>query len=303
MARMEHITVQQLKQGRVPRFHWHSLYPNIYPTMPLDFDNTLSYIEQIGLLYAKMNELLRIVAKMLEEFYDYADDLFEAIVNIYNEIVDMYNEINEIYEDIKLIEGNITNIYNDIKDIYQNIQEIYNNILDVLGNRYVTLNPSTDYDTFYYNDWYSDVGYQLVNIIEGPTQINIAFTGSVQTGTRPKNDNLLANTQFRHTSTVAEVPRSAIYSIRFKGEYSSWNDYTLRNITENTGIWNVRPVSARASWEATCVINRSDYDSGKFIVSAVSYADGYNTQFSQYGIDGLYAADINLRVNATLIKP
>lgn len=310
MAKMQHITVQQLKQGRVPRFHWHSLYPNIYPTMPLDFDNTLSYIEQIGLLYAKMNELLRIVAKMLEEFYDYADDLFEAIVNIYNQIVDMYNEILEIYEDIKNIHGDINNIYGDInniytdiKNIYEDIQNIYNSWLDISMSNYKILTPGTDYDTTFFNRWTSPNGQVQVGIIDSFDRVTIQFSSPNNADTfRLSNPDVIENVSLRHTTPIADARASILYLITFKGEYAYLNTSNFQQQNESSGIWNLSPSSTRASWQAITNITRLTDSYTGYLLNVVSYADGYNTQFNVYDVLTLPCVSANLVKNFTVLK-
>lgn len=196
--------------------------------------------------------------------------------------------------------------------LWEEIRNLYELINAISGGNYSYLTPGTDYTCTMWNSWYTDSTYVRVGYIETTSQVNLLIQSPLSASQgwpayyfRLYNEDIIANnvTQ-RHAESAADIPLSWIYSINFAGDYSGWNDLAFRNTTPTaSGIWNLTPVAERLSWQANCPLsNNVTGTSSKLTCSIAQYADGYNTQFTQYGLDSIRAAGINLDASCILFK-
>lgn len=198
--------------------------------------------------------------------------------------------------------------------IWKEIENIYK-ILDSLtgGATYRTMTPGVDYDTTFFNKWYTPSGNVRVRYIEtnGYYEVVMDSPTSSEQAYRLYHDGLIAaNVRMRHSDSVEDEPTSRIYGVNFKGKFSGLQNMTLRSTTVNTtGIWNLRPAAIRAAWDASCNIIHNN--SGcKALVTWGSYADGYNQQLNISAYTSLPAwtgevacsGGANLTVSMLMIK-
>lgn len=202
-------------------------------------------------------------------------------------------------------------------------------INSVISGRYNTLTLNKDYKIYWYGKFFAgsdddgmissipsdrgtvNVGVQLTSDSHGEVSgAAIRFQTYEGIGQAVKYAGNLADTSnfmFRHTQTYVECPQSRIFRIEFIGDYDYLNDYSFVSTTSSaTGIWNLANssgVAFGASWQANCTVQKSIVDNQRgYMVSAIQYADGYNTQLTHYGM-GIYVADhLNIVVTGNLQK-
>lgn len=166
--------------------------------------------------------------------------------------------------------------------IWKEIENIYK-ILDSLtgGATYRTMTPGVDYDTTFFNGWYTTSGNVRVRYIETNGYFEVIMDSPTSSDQiyRLYHDGLIAaNVRMRHSSSVEEEPTSRIFGVNFKGNFSDLQDMTMRS-QGGGGIWNLRPSAVRVAWDANCSIVNNN--SGcKALVTWGSYADGYNQQLN-----------------------
>lgn len=176
-------------------------------------------------------------------------------------------------------------------------------IQDGLAGQYTRLIKGTDYDITWFNGFNSEgtTGDIYVGIIVSGNRAQLRMSSGPAENLRLRNARLI-DVDLAHHLPIDESPKSRIYGIKFKGEYAYLNDYTyIPGSVHSTGIWNIRPASLRAAWQAT-MWEYPDAQGYKVIVGIASYADGYNDQFSVFGDDSIYMNAGNHLIDATLLK-
>lgn len=191
---------------------------------------------------------------------------------------DYIEMINEIDEEIGDLQKRISKNEGDIKNIYKEINNINSRIDSMLGINTKSLVYGRDYEIVFFNNVYTETNEMIVEYIETDTTIEFFVKGRPSSGTALKHDNA-NNLLMRHTSPVDEVPQSHLFKVIFKGDYAKYNNKSILTSVTNNNLWNFRPVSARASWNAILsVARRTD----GYLYVWTSYSDGYNTQLDEY---------------------
>lgn len=201
--------------------------------------------------------------------------------------------------------------WHQIDLIWEEIRNIYT-ILDTLtgGASYRTMTPGVDYDTIFFNGWYSDSGNVRVRYVETAGYYDIIMDSPTSSNEvyRVRHDDLIAaNILMKHGDDLDDVPTSRIWGVNFKGRFASLQNMTLRS-TGIEGVWNLRPRDLRMAWTAYGGINEN-HSGCKALVNWTTYADGYNQQLNIPPYTSLnawtgtvYAAGINFTGNFLLIK-
>jgi len=208
------------------------------------------------------------------------------------EIKDYLKDHNDnLYQVLKALKCSDCGQWSEIEDIRTSI-----------SGQYKRLVRGRDYDLTFYNGFYTEADDFYVGIIETADKILLKMTNENTNAWALENERLI-NVDMAHSSPIGSVPRARVYGIVFKGEYARFNNYSVVNgIAGSTGIWNIKPESLRASWDAQ-LWPYPDTQGQKVIIGLASYADGYNTQFTVYGNNNIYTTHINHVVDLTLIKP
>lgn len=208
---------------------------------------------------------------------DWKEAFLEYVTNqeIFNELL-VCNECGQ-WKAIDDINNELNNIWNEINNIYILIGSI-------VGGQYTRLVKGRDYSLNYYNGFVNPGGDLYVGVIK--TNDRYVFRISTQLGENPPNTlthQNMENIDLRHSNPIEEWPKSRMFGITFLGEYAFLNNSGtfINNTSQPTGHWNLRPVSARATWQATTTLSRK-YDGRALVASITSYADGWNTQFTEY---------------------
>ena len=190
-----------------------------------------------------------------------------------------------------------------IDDLYRRVDELRVMLEALLGARYLRLTKDVDYELAFFNGFEGAIVNDIyVGVIAMGDRVQLRMSSG------PTDDYLLKNlalinVDMAHSSPIASVPKARIYGIKFKGDYAYLNDYIyVPGQSHSTGIWNVRPTSLRASWQAT-IWEYPDTQGFKILTGISSYADGYNTQFSIYGDNSIHSGGINHSIDAVLVKP
>lgn len=210
-------------------------------------------------------------------------------------ITNLTNRLTTLETKVTNLTTRVTNLENQINIINTRLDDLESQIEGMLGLNLVNLVKGTDYDLTFYNGWYaSDINVRL-SLAKTTASIMLSCSASDPV-TQLKNNNLV-DTRFAHGATVGseEWNKARIFKITFKGKYAVLNS-TAKYNTSSRGIMNVKPNSARASWD--CVYT-SFPDSGGQVLLMTSYADGYNNQFSTYGNPDLYTEGTNMSYNWT----
>lgn len=98
--------------------------------LPLAFDESLSYLEQICAILKKLNETIEQVNKNTEVL-DNIDVNFENIYKIVNDMIDQFHELEQEFDDFKLevdeeIDAKYNQIYNQVILLMNDYQASFN---------------------------------------------------------------------------------------------------------------------------------------------------------------------------------
>ncbi len=236
----------------------------------------------------------------------YAPD-FTNVINAIGE------EIQDLEKQIKDVNDSITNILKEIEKIWEKISELETLINDTNkkieafsgGGDYDILIMGKDYKLTFYNGFYTTDKFMQVGIIDLSDRSIIRIQNGISKDnnvTKPyglKHDNIQEEFTLRHGDPTDETPKSRIFKIEFLGDYAYLNELRIIEQSSN-GIWNMRPVKARASFE----IGGSyvTYKNEPLTFVGISYFDGYNTQFTDY-TEKLTLTSGNLLSRLTILKP
>lgn len=199
---------------------------------------------------------------------------------------------------------NIHSLWSATEDIKKEIADIWD-MLDALANQnYTFLTPGSDYDISFFNNYYNTANTVGVSVLETPSSylVRVTHLDSTAAGAyNIRNDNL-KSVKMRHGTAPSEMPDSWILSLAFKGKYSNLNQIPIVNaVATGKNVWTVIPTEARASWDATTSISHN-VSGNPFLMSLVSYSDGYNTQFDVYQ-ESLSLLVGTFSIDFTLLKP
>lgn len=200
--------------------------------------------------------------------------------------------------------------------LWQRLEDLEEVVNSLLRQNYQDLVYGTDYTMRWFSDWYSNAGHVSVRAIETPATLAVRVIGSSGEGTRPRHDNL-KSLELRHTSPISDRPRSRMFGIRFLGNYAKYNSIAsggrydfVTYSSGGTGIWNAYntagfPFGGSHMGVVSLAQNYTDENNATWTMmgNAVSYADGYNLQFTTAAgyPDGCYLPSINMSIDATFI--
>lgn len=253
-------------------------------------------------LDARIDELDKRVNDRIDELdkrlNDRIDDLEERLTN---RIIAVENRVTSIENRLTIIDGQIQDIYNRLDDLDKRVDLLSGSV------SYTYLRPNVDYRCTLYNQWTSTNGSPRVGIVETQGEYLLEISSPVGTGYRLTNPSNMVNTcsMFHGDEPPVNTPKSWIAGITFLGNYSALNNLSFRMTSgDGSGIWNLRPTSARASWDAACYMYRNVTGANHTILIAWgSYADGYNQQLSAYGVSTITGAGgINMTLYGAFIK-
>lgn len=187
------------------------------------------------------------------------------------------------------------NLIPRVCSVQSQAEDLKEQIDGMLGLNLLTLTKGTDYDITYYNGWSSNDVLVRVSLSTETATVNLACSAS-SNATKLKNKDLVA-TRFAHGAEIGSEnwSKARVLKITFKGKYAVLNSGSKFN-TSSRGILNVKPTSSRASWD--CIYTSNANDGGQVILMT-SYADGYNNQFSTYGVSGLNTEATNMMYSWT----
>lgn len=229
----------------------------------------------------------------------YADGVWSPdYMELISQLID---NINDIYNRLDGIDQQINQILNDIKNIYNLLDDIQHQINALSGTDFTRLTIGTDYELDFLNGWHTDSNDVLVRVstTNSSTFVRISAPAS-NADVRLQNDDLIENVKFNHGENPAtplpnNYAKSRLFRIRFKGKYAILNEGSA-NITTNSGVFNIRPASLRASWSPTYVIY---FEGGGVVPTFGSYSDGYNSQLDVYASSGLTSTSCGLTIQYT----
>lgn len=236
----------------------------------------------------------------------YAPDYDDVLKDVASEINNLKSEIDKIKKDIESIKEEIRKIIERIEKIETMIKDL-NKKLDALsgGGEYTILKMGTDYNLTFYNNFYTPDKYLQVGIIDLSdrsiirVQNGISSLNNVTNSYGLKHDNIQTEFKLRHSDKTNDSPLSRIFKVEFLGKYSYLNDAPIVEQTAG-GLWNMRPVESRASYE---IGGRFDnYNGEPLTFVGISYIDGYNTQFDVYK-EKLTLTSGNIVSRLTILKP
>lgn len=210
-----------------------------------------------------------------------------------------------------------------------------------VGGKWKTLKQGDDYEYTWHNGWFlgpaqntsqhqttrdTSIGPKVRVIVSRNVSGDIVGAdvrvtddgGSEHYLCNSKNIYQDSNFKFRHSDTVADVPESAIVSIKFKGEYADINNLSLNGGMVSTGsnVWNVKGTTdsistngadwkgCGASWMVNCSIHKDVSSSSvsgakTFLIAAVNISDGWNGQYSTPG----YSNSSGTKYSVLAIRP
>lgn len=180
---------------------------------------------------------------------------------------------------VDALETRTTNLENRMDKVETAIKDLEKQIEGILGLNFVELVKGRDYDITFYNGWSTQSGNVTVKVstTTSSTSVNVTCAGGSNTALR--NDNL-KNTKFAHAASAGSAiwNDARIFKITFKDKYEPLNTGTKFGIDGNS-LLNVKPTSSRASW--SYFAGSAPLDGGQSF-ALISFADGYNDQFTRY---------------------
>lgn len=278
-----------------------------------------------GALYVKdLEPRVEALEKRANDYDAMFDQIWTEINNIKGDIIDIKADINDIKEEIKNIkirldnlekefldlrqrvialEGEVAKIWREIDLIRGILEDLQEQINALRGNvRFTRLVKGTDYTLTFYNGFYTDTTDVTISFAETLSMAYLRLGMTLSDGNLLRNPNM-KNVELRHGNSIANAPKSRIIGINFIGEYARLNALLASETYSN--VWNMRPVSARASWSGLITLSPRATGQLPLCLSLVSYFDGYNSQFTVYNDlvpDALELNDTTVNTMITMYK-
>lgn len=121
----------------------------IYKAIPLAFDESLSWLEELSAMLYKINEVI----EQTNQNTDDIETINNTIKVIQNTLVDLQEQITSNDNDIEALQNRCTNIENDIKIIKSNLDYLLNNLI---GNETSTWKQNQEYHKGYIVYYYTE---------------------------------------------------------------------------------------------------------------------------------------------------
>lgn len=254
----------------------------LLPHLPTSFDNANSIYELISWVQRFMKMLADDFQNLELEFEEFKDAITELIVELVPQLIREFIHSKEFHDRIfELIwewwyefqEDRIKAIEDKLKELEDRIEQLEDMVFDA---EYEDLVEGRDYTIEMFNNYYTEDFPIRVGIINGYDRWLLRITCE-----RLKNDNVAGMIQ-SHNRTLAVEPRSAIFGIKFIGNYSALGSALNPSSNKNNGskIWNIYPKDIRATWEAHFDVVRY-WDAQDYVFTFRSLTDGYNTQYHE----------------------
>lgn len=121
----------------------------IYKAIPLAFDESLSWLEELSSMLYKINEVI----EQTNQNTDDIETINNTIKVIQNTLVDLQEQITSNDNDIEALQNRCTNVENDIKIIKSNLDYLLN---DLIGNETSTWKQNQEYPKGYIVYYYTE---------------------------------------------------------------------------------------------------------------------------------------------------